>query len=150
VNLKRNLLGVSAALALITAAPLQGDAAPAPATTWSCGPYSNLGAFDSPGVGVTEAKNAAYPINTSPYIVIASALTFVEVSTTRLKLKSTSPDPGWTDVIVKTGTPRIDVQSTNTGGGGGQPPNTVRLRTFMTINKNLRIQQNYTVCVPAT
>jgi hypothetical protein len=150
MNLKRSLLGISGAIACITAATAPVGAAAAPATTWACGPYTNNGSYDAAGVGVTDTLNAFYPTTTYPYIVITSALTFVEVSTTWLRLKSTAPDPGWTDVIIKTGNPRIDVQSTNTGGGGGQPPNTVRLRTFFTINKNLRIQLNCTVCVPAT
>jgi IPT/TIG domain-containing protein len=146
MNLKRGLLGISGALACITAATAPVGAAGAPAAAWDCGPYSYLGSFDALGVGVTDTKNAAYPTTTSPYIVTTSALTFVEVSTTQLQLESTAPDPGWTDVIINTGDPQITVESTNTGGGGGEPANTLRLRTFLTINTNLRIQQNYTVC----
>ena len=119
------------------------------ATAWSCTyTASHRSTFDAPGVGRTFSWNTDYP--SGSYLLVGTVKA-LETSTTTLVFVSAKPGAGWTDVVNKTGPPKVVVQFTNTGGGGGVPPNTLRLRLFFTIDPYYqRITENIAVCVPAT
>jgi hypothetical protein len=119
-------------------------------TAWSCTyTASHRSTFDAPGVGRTFSWNTDYP--SGSYLLVGTVKA-LETSTTTLVLVSAKPGTGWTDVVNKAGPPKVVVQFTNTGGGGGVPPNTLRLRLFFTIDPPYyqRITENIAVCVPAT
>jgi len=145
-------------LAIAMAAPLGATAAVATpqlvsgaSTTWVCGAYgAALGGvehWDAPGVGNTFSWNNDDPL----YGPLLTTTVGREVTTSSLALISVTPATGWTAVVEKTGPPRIVVQYTNTGSGGGVPANTLRFRTFFSVNPNSgRMAENVTECVPAT
>jgi hypothetical protein len=100
--------------------------------------------WDAPGVGNTFSWNTDY------YGLLTTTVRR-EVTTSTLAFVSVTPATGWTAVVEKTGPPKIVVQYTNTGGGGGAAPNTLRFRTFFSVNPNSgRMAENITECVPAT
>jgi hypothetical protein len=134
------------------AAPQLVSAAPHSATTWSCGAFGaangGVGHFDAPGAGNTFSWNTDYPLYSG---LLLGTVVVLEKTVSTLSLVSVQPGTGWTYVVEKAGTPRIDVQYTNTGGGGDAPANTLRFRTFFSIDTSReRIAENVTACVPAT
>jgi hypothetical protein len=135
-------------VATAVAAPQLASAA---STHWVCGAYgAALGGvehWDAPGVGNTFSWNNDYPL----YGQLLTTTVGREVTTSTLALVSVAPATGWTAVVEKPGPPKIVVQYTNTGGGGGAAPNTLRFRTFFSVNPNSgRMAENVTECVPAT
>ncbi len=142
-------LTVGATVTAIVLAPEVAAAAPHPATAWKCTfTASHRSSFDAPGVGRTFSWNTDYPSGSYQLMGTVSAL---ETSPTTLTLVSATSGRGWTDVVNMAGPPKVVVQFTNTGGGGGAPVDTLRIRTFFTIDPNYeRITENLAVCVPAT
>ena len=121
---------------------------------WSC--YLNGGAtqvFPAPGVGQARSYGTGYGYANKP--VYGGQTRVVETSTTTLTFVSVHLSPGWTDVINQAGPPKVTVQFTNTGGGGGRPANTVRLRSFFTIylehntTNVYLIKEQLAICAPA-
>jgi hypothetical protein len=144
VKLRKNALVVAASIACVAAASIPVGAAAAPALRWSCGPYTLLGYYEAPvPVGYTATNGTAY-IDSNRQVVVVGSVTYVRVSTTVLDVTSSTAVAGWTDVVLKNGNPRIDIQYTNTA-------NTLRIRDFFQIgNTNGWLGLHYTVCVPAT
>lgn len=107
----------------------------------------------APGVGKDFVMGTGDgPGNGTEYGGVTTGL---ETSLTSLTLISvTQLTPGWTAVVNQAGPPKVVVQFTNTGGGG-LPPNTLRLRSFFTIepwhgSSNYVIVENVATCVPAS
>jgi hypothetical protein len=143
MNLKHRVLGASVALACFMAASLPVAVAAAPATGWSCGPYTLMGYYEAPvPVGETATNGTAY-IDGNGQVIVIGSVTYKRVASTTLRVKSSTAVAGWTDVVLKSGE-RIDIQYTNSA-------NTLRVRNFFQIGKtNGWLGLHYTVCVPAT
>ncbi len=144
MNFRTSVLGASVAVACFTAASLPVAVAAAPAPGWSCGPYTLMGYYEAPvPVGYTATNGTGY-IDTKGQVIVVGSVTYKRISTTILHVMSSTANTGWTDVVLKSGNPRIDIQYTNTA-------NTLRVRNFFQIgNTNGWLGLHYTVCVPAT
>jgi hypothetical protein len=147
---------VGAAVAATALAPHVAAAATRSAGAgWSCD-YWQGGEmnFVPPGVGKTATWSTGYGQLNQPWD--GGEVTVLETSPTTLTLVSVQLSPGWTDVINQAGPPKVVVQFTNTGGGGGVPANTLRLRSFFRIyltrhtTNVYQVTENIAVCVPAT
>lgn len=144
MNLRKSMLVAAASLACLGAASVPVGVAASPATGWSCGPYTLMGYYEAPvPVGYTATNGTAY-IDSNGQVIVIGSVTYKRVSTTILSVKSSTAVAGWTDVVIKGGDPRIDIQYTNTA-------KTLRVRNFFQIGTtNGWLALHYTVCVPAT
>ena len=144
MHLRKRVVVAAAALACLTAGSVPVGVAAAPAAGWSCGPYTLMGYYEAPApVGYTSTNGTAY-IDSHGQVIVIGSVTYKRVSTTTLRVKSSTAVAGWTDVVLKSGNPRIDIQYTNTA-------NTLRVRNFFQIGTtNGWLGLHYTVCIPAT
>lgn len=160
----RALVGTAAlgaTIAITALLPQAASASNSSTISWSChyegGGPGNEGAdisINAPGIGKTFVLGTGDGQLNQP--IYGGVVTGKETSLTTLTLVNVQLSPGWTDVINRAGPPKVVVQFTNTGGGGPLPPNTLRIRSFFSIEQwpaasgAYYIVENQATCVPAT